>query len=88
MLSFELKDGTRARVDHVLRTVRWFTLAESLGGVESLVAHPASMTHASMTPDARRRAGIGDGLVRLSIGIEDPADLIADLDRALAGLPG
>ncbi len=87
MLSFELREGARARVDHVLRTVRWFTLAESLGGVESLVAHPASMTHASMTPEARRRAGITDGVIRLSIGIEDPADLIADLERALGSLP-
>ncbi len=87
MLSFELVDGRPARVDHVLRTLRWFTLAESLGGVESLVAHPASMTHASMTPEARRRAGITDSVIRLSIGIEDPADLIADLDETLAGLP-
>jgi len=88
MLSFELADGSPARVDHVLRTLRWFTLAESLGGVESLVAHPASMTHASMTPEARQRAGITDSVIRLSIGIEDPADLIADLDRALGSLPG
>jgi cystathionine gamma-synthase len=87
MLSFELADGRPARVDHVLRTLRWFTLAESLGGVESLVAHPASMTHASMTPEARKRAGITDSVIRLSIGIEDPADLIADLERALASLP-
>jgi cystathionine gamma-synthase len=87
MLSFELRDGRRARVDHVLRTLRWFTLAESLGGVESLVAHPASMTHASMTPAARERAGITDSVIRLSVGIEDPADLIADLARALASLP-
>jgi len=87
MLSFELADGSPARVDHVLRTLRWFTLAESLGGVESLVAHPASMTHASMTPEARQRAGITDSVIRLSIGIEDPADLIADLDRALGSLP-
>jgi cystathionine gamma-synthase len=87
MLSFELKDGRAARVDHVLRTLRWFTLAESLGGVESLVAHPASMTHASMTPEARRRAGITDSVVRLSVGIEDPADLIADLRQTLDGLP-
>lgn len=87
MLSFELVDGHRARVDHLLRTLRWFTLAESLGGVESLVAHPASMTHASMTPEARLRAGITDGVIRLSVGIEDPADLIADLERALASLP-
>jgi cystathionine gamma-synthase len=87
MLSFELRDGRRERVDHVLRALRWFTLAESLGGVESLVAHPASMTHASMTPEARRRAGITDGVIRLSIGIEDPEDLISDLRQALETLP-
>ena len=87
MLSFELAVGTRARVDHVLTALRWFTLAESLGGVESLVAHPASMTHASMTPAARARAGIGEGLIRLSVGLEDPDDLIADLARALDTLP-
>ena len=87
MLSFELNDGRPARVDHLLTTLRWFTLAESLGGVESLVAHPASMTHASMTPEARKRAGISDGLIRLSIGIEAAEDLLEDLDRALATLP-
>ncbi|ACG74472.1 Cystathionine gamma-synthase [Anaeromyxobacter sp. K] len=87
MLSFELRDGRPDRVDHVLRTLRWFTLAESLGGVESLVAHPASMTHASMTPEARQRAGITDSVIRLSIGIEEPTDLIDDLERALASLP-
>jgi cystathionine gamma-synthase len=88
MLSFELADGRPERVNHVLRTLRWFTLAESLGGVESLVAHPASMTHASMTPEARRRAGITDSVIRLSIGIEDPADLVGDLEQALRTLPG
>jgi cystathionine gamma-synthase len=88
MISFELVGFTQARVDHVLRSLRWFTLAESLGGVESLVAHPASMTHASMTPEARQRAGITDGVIRLSVGIEDPADLIADLAETLGGLPG
>ena len=87
MLSFELAGGTRERVDHVLRSLRWFTLAESLGGVESLVAHPASMTHASMTPEARRRAGITDGVIRLSVGIEEPADLVTDLAAALRTLP-
>jgi cystathionine gamma-synthase len=87
MVSFELRDGRPDRVDHVLRTLRWFTLAESLGGVESLVAHPASMTHASMTPEARRRAGITDAVIRVSVGIEDPADLLADLDQALRSLP-
>ncbi|MDR3671078.1 MAG: PLP-dependent aspartate aminotransferase family protein [Holophaga sp.] len=86
MLSFELKDATQAAVDQVLLALHWFTLAESLGGVESLVAHPASMTHASMTPEARLRAGISDGLIRLSVGIEDPADLIEDLNQALATL--
>ena len=87
MLSLELDggvDAVRAFVDGL----RHFTLAESLGGVESLVAHPASMTHAAMTPEARAAAGIPDGLVRLSVGIEDGADLQADLaaalDRALA----
>jgi cystathionine gamma-synthase len=60
-----------------------FTLAESLGGVESLVAHPATMTHAAMAPDVRAAAGIGDGLLRLSVGIEHVDDLSADL---LAGL--
>jgi cystathionine gamma-synthase len=87
MVSFQLADGRRERVDHVLRTLRWFTLAESLGGVESLVAHPASMTHASMTPAARERAGITDAVIRLSVGVEDPADLLADLDGALRTLP-
>jgi cystathionine gamma-synthase len=60
-----------------------FTLAESLGGVESLVAHPATMTHASMDAEARRRAGIGDGLLRLSVGIEAVEDLVADLRAGL-----
>jgi cystathionine gamma-synthase len=87
MLSFELRDGRPDRVDHVLKTLRWFTLAESLGGVESLVAHPASMTHASMTPEARKRAGITDSVIRLSIGIEEPEDLISDLEAALRTLP-
>ena len=83
MLSFELKDAGPASVDRLLRGLRWFTLAESLGGVESLVAHPATMTHASMTPEARERAGIRDGLIRLSVGVEDLADLVEDLRQAL-----
>jgi cystathionine gamma-synthase len=83
MLSFELKEGGNERLNHVLRRLRWFTLAESLGGVESLVAHPASMTHASMTPEARKRAGISDDLIRLSVGLEDVEDLRADLAYAL-----
>jgi len=87
MLSFELANGQPAQVNHILTTLRWFTLAESLGGVESLVAHPASMTHASMTPEARANAGITDSVIRLSIGIEEPEDLIADLAAALDSLP-
>ncbi len=88
MLSFELERGTPERVNHILTTLRWFTLAESLGGVESLVAHPASMTHASMTPEARARAGITDSVIRLSIGIEEAEDLITDLAATLDSLPG
>jgi cystathionine gamma-synthase len=83
MVSFELRGGL-ARVPQFLRALRHFSLAESLGGVESLVAHPASMTHAAMAPEARARAGITDGLLRLSIGIEDGADLVSDLEQALA----
>jgi len=82
MLSFEL-DGGLAAIEAFLDGLRCFSLAESLGGVESLVAHPATMTHASMAPEARHAAGIGDTLLRLSIGIEDAADLCADLDAAL-----
>lgn len=82
MLSFEV-DGGEREVRAVLERIGVFTLAESLGGVESLVAHPASMTHASMAPEARRTAGIGDTLLRLSIGLEHEDDLLADLERAL-----
>jgi cystathionine beta-lyase/cystathionine gamma-synthase len=60
-----------------------FTLAESLGGVESLIEHPAIMTHASLPPEVRARLGIGDGLIRLSVGVEDEADLVAELAAAL-----
>jgi cystathionine gamma-synthase len=81
MLSFELHDADA--IPRTLSRLRCFALAESLGGVESLVAHPATMTHASMHPDARRRAGIGDALLRLSVGIEDADDLCADLIVAL-----
>ena len=63
--------------------LQYFTLAESLGGVESLVAHPATMTHAAMTAEARAKAGISDGLLRLSVGIESTEDLVADLSLAL-----
>ncbi|MBY6108052.1 cystathionine gamma-synthase [Ferrimonas balearica] len=82
MLSFELKGG-EAEVRAFLSRLTLFSLAESLGGVESLVAHPATMTHAAMDPEARRVAGISDTLIRLSVGIEDPRDLVADLTQAL-----
>jgi cystathionine gamma-synthase len=82
MLSFELKGG-EAAVEAFLTGLECFTLAESLGGVESLISHPASMTHAGMEESARVRAGIGSGLLRVSVGIEDPADLVADLSAAL-----
>ncbi len=82
MLSAELEGGTDA-VRRFFEAVSLFTLAESLGGVESLVAHPPTMTHAAMTPEARVRAGIGDGLVRFSVGLEHPEDLLADLEHAL-----
>jgi cystathionine gamma-synthase len=82
MLSFELAGGAEA-VRRFVEGVGVFTLAESLGGVESLVAHPVTMTHASMTPEARHIAGITDGLLRLSVGLEDEADLLADLAESL-----
>ncbi len=84
MLSIEI-DGDLNDVRRVVESVKVFTLAESLGGFESLVAHPATMTHASMTAEAREAAGITDTLLRLSVGLEAPADLIADLDQALSG---
>jgi cystathionine gamma-synthase len=82
MLSFELHGG-EAAVGEFLSGLECFTLAESLGGVESLISHPASMTHAGMEESARLRAGIGAGLLRVSVGIEDPADLVADLAAGL-----
>jgi cystathionine gamma-synthase len=83
MLSFELAGGETA-IEAFLTGLQCFTLAESLGGVESLIAHPASMTHAGMEESARLRAGISPALLRVSVGIEDPADLVADLREGLA----
>src|SRR5687768_12602329 len=85
MISIEL--GTKERAAHVLKRVRVFSLAESLGGVESLISHPATMTHASVSPDMRIKLGITDGLVRLSCGVEEAEDLVADLEKAFEGLP-
>ena len=82
LISFELRGG-RPAVDAFVDGIRHFALAESLGGVESLVSHPWTMTHASMDAPARVEAGIGEGLLRLSVGIEAADDLVADLERAL-----
>ncbi|AUX95210.1 cystathionine gamma-synthase [Mixta gaviniae] len=81
MLSFEI-DGDEARLRRFLKALELFTLAESLGGVESLISHTATMTHAGMSAEARAEAGISDTLLRVSVGIEDHEDLIADLDNA------
>ncbi len=82
MLAFET--GSLENAKAVLKSVRLCALAESLGGVETLISHPASMTHASVPPEERQRIGITDGLVRISVGIEDVEDLIVDIDQALA----
>ena len=81
MLSFEVADEATAL--HTLESLKLFALAESLGAVESLAEHPALMTHASIPASERKRVGVGEGLIRLSIGVEDVADLIADLESAL-----
>ena len=83
MMSFELKDGSNAETLRVLSATRLFALAESLGGVESLINHPATMTHASIPREERIRNGLSDNLIRLSVGIEDAEDLIDDLKQAL-----
>ena len=80
MISLDLGDAGRAR--RFVEATRIFALAESLGGVESLIGHPASMTHASVPPAMRQAMGLTDSLVRLSCGVEDTEDLIADLDQA------
>jgi cystathionine beta-lyase/cystathionine gamma-synthase len=81
MITIEL--GTRERAAGILERVRVFSLAESLGGVESLISHPASMTHASVPPEQRAKLGITEGMVRLSCGVEDVEDLLEDLEQAL-----
>jgi cystathionine gamma-lyase len=82
IVSFELAGGLES-ARRFTRSVKLWTLAESLGGVKSLLCHPPTMTHASVEPDVRRAAGISDGLIRLSVGLEDAEDLLADLDQAL-----
>ena len=81
-MSFEMKGGIEA-INSFLRKVKVFSLAESLGGVDSLVEHPATMSHASMPEDFRKKIGIGEDLIRLSVGLENIDDLIEDLEQAL-----
>jgi cystathionine gamma-lyase/cystathionine beta-lyase/cystathionine gamma-lyase/homocysteine desulfhydrase len=84
MISFEL--GSYDNAKKFLDRVRLCSLGESLGGVETLISHPASMTHGSVPQEMRERLGITPGLVRISVGIEDVEDLIADVDHAFAGV--
>ncbi len=84
MVSFDLKNNSSASANKMLSGTNYFALAESLGGVESLIGHPASMTHASIPKEERLKVGLTDSLIRLSVGIEDVDDLISDLDQALS----
>ena len=86
MVSFTLRDDTLEAGVRVMRATQLFSLAESLGGVESLIGHPATMTHASIPLEERRKTGVLDSLIRLSVGIEAADDLIADLEQALAAV--
>jgi cystathionine beta-lyase/cystathionine gamma-synthase len=86
MMSFEVVGG-RPAAEYIFKTVQLYSLAESLGGVESLIEYPDSMSHASMSPEARKDAGITENTIRISAGIENPADLVADLKAALDTLP-
>jgi cystathionine beta-lyase len=83
MLSFTLKDDRLETAIRLMESVKLFSLAESLGGVESLINHPASMTHASIPKEDRIKSGLTDSLIRLSIGVEDAEDLLEDIDQAL-----
>ena len=84
MVSFDLKEDTLEAATQVMKNTHYFTLAESLGGVESLIGHPASMTHASIPREQRLSVGLTDSLIRLSVGVEDAEDLVKDLEAALA----
>jgi cystathionine beta-lyase len=83
MVAFTMKDDSLARAHEVVKKMKLFALAESLGGVESLVGHPATMTHASIPKEKREKVGVTDSLIRLSVGVEDISDLLADLSQAL-----
>ena len=76
-------DADQQQTYALCKQLRWFTMAESLGGIESLICHPATMTHAAVSAEVKAKLGIDDGLVRFSVGCEDLADLQADLDQAL-----
>ena len=82
MISFTIAGDNIETAHKFVEAVEIFTLAESLGGVESLIGHPATMTHASIPKKVREKVGVTDGLIRLSLGVEDSEDLIADLSRA------
>jgi len=88
MISFDLKEDTMEAATQVMKNTHYFTLAESLGGVESLIGHPASMTHASIPREQRLSVGLTDSLIRLSVGVEDVKDLVQDLETALAAAVG
>jgi cystathionine beta-lyase/cystathionine gamma-synthase len=87
MVSFNLFTDTLDYAEKLLSNTKLFTLAESLGGVESLIGHPATMTHASIPREERLKVGLTDSLIRLSVGIEDVSDLIDDLNVAIDHLP-
>jgi cystathionine beta-lyase len=84
MISFTLLGNNLDEALEIVKKVKLFALAESLGGVESLIGHPATMTHASIPKDVREKSGVVDSLIRLSVGVEDAEDLIEDLQQALA----
>ena len=84
MVSFNLKENQLEDAIKIVSETHYFTLAESLGGVESLICHPASMTHAAIPKKIREKTGVVDSLIRLSVGIEDVEDLISDLNTALS----
>ena len=81
-----LKNDTEEAANKVVTSTKYFKLAESLGGVKSLICHPAQMTHKSIPAEKRRAAGVADSLIRLSVGLEEVEDLIADLEQAFAKL--
>jgi cystathionine gamma-lyase/cystathionine beta-lyase/cystathionine gamma-lyase/homocysteine desulfhydrase len=84
LITFET--GSLENANNLLKRVRVCSLGESLGGVETLISHPATMTHAALGEEGRSKIGITDGLVRISVGIEDSEDIINDLDQALSGV--